>query len=306
MSRRPGLVLGASGQVARALARCGSVGGYPMLCRGRPEGNITEPLQLRALLSAINPIAVVNAAAYTAVDRAETETAAAFAANAEGPETLARLCRDDDIPLVHLSTDYVFDGSSRRPYRETDAIAPINVYGASKAAGEAAIRLTWPRHVILRTAWVYSLDGTNFVTTMLRLANERDELGIVADQRGTPTWAGDLARAITDLLPRMITDKGAFPWGTYHLTSRGETTWFGFASQVFQLAEKFGQRCPQLRPITTSDYPTPARRPAYSVLDNRTIKQEMGLELPEWQTSLALCLTNLRKQEPTREDFRQE
>lgn len=296
MLKRPILVLGATGQVARALARCGSVRDHPMILRGRQDGDITDPLRLLAVMAELRPVAVINAAGFTAVDRAETERKAAFAINAEGPEHVARLCRYHDIPLVHLSTDYVFDGTSCKPYRETDTIGPLSVYGASKAAGEAAIRNTWPRHLILRTAWVYSLDGTNFLKTMLRLAGERDELSIVDDQRGTPTSAEDLATAITGLVSGFLANSGPTPWGTYHLTNLGETTWFGFASAIFDLTGTVGRKAPALRPITTVDYPTLACRPAYSVLDNSKIEQAFGLTLPEWRTSLAACLANMGKE----------
>jgi dTDP-4-dehydrorhamnose reductase len=233
---------------------------------------------------------VINASAYTAVDRAESDRADAFAVNAEGPEHLARLCRDFGAPLVHLSTDYVFDGTARRPYRETDPIAPLGVYGASKAAGEEAIRIVWPHHLILRTAWLYSNDGHNFPNTMLRLGAERGELSIVDDQTGSPTWAQDVADAVLSLVPRLIAREADFPWGTYHVTNEGQVSWYGFATEIFRIARDAGKRSPVLKPITTAEYPTPAQRPAFSVLDTRKFRTAFGFGLPHWQASLSSCL----------------
>jgi dTDP-4-dehydrorhamnose reductase len=292
--RPPVLVLGSAGQVARALARQGTVGPHPILCRGRPEGDLTNSASLERLVDEVSPAAVVNAAAYTAVDKAEADPAAAFAVNATGPAFLAALCRDRDLPLLHLSTDYVFDGSSRKPYLETDAITPLSVYGASKAAGEAAVRRTWPKHLVLRTAWVYSADGHNFLNTMLRLGSEREQLSVVDDQHGSPTWADDIAAAIATALARVLT-RPEIPalWGTYHLTNSGDTSWYGFAREIFRLAAAAGRKTPSVIPIPAAAYPLPARRPAYSVLDTRKIKDAFGIELPPWQTSLAACFAHM-------------
>jgi dTDP-4-dehydrorhamnose reductase len=284
----PILVIGAGGQLARALGRRKVVDGHPILCRGRPEADIADPLALQRLFGELSPVAVVNAAAYTAVDKAEEDRASAFAVNAEGPEHLARLCRNAQIPLIHISTDYVFDGTRRTPYRETDAIAPLGVYGASKAAGEAAVRQTCPRHLILRTSWLYSMDGHNFLNTMIRLAGVHDELSIVDDQHGTPTWTHDVSAAIVAVLRRLLADGGG-PWGTYHLTNSGQTTWFGFAAEIFRLGAAAGLKTPRLKAITTAEYPASARRPAYSVLDNSKIGTAFDFCLPPWQTSLAQC-----------------
>ena len=289
MAGLPILVIGASGQLARAVARRGAVLDHPIVCLGRPEADLVDPASLQNALDALTPVAVVNAAAYTAVDKAEEEPEAAFAANAAGPEALATLCHERRLPLIHVSTDYVFDGAKRRPYTETDAIAPLGVYGVGKAQGEAAIRRVCPRHVILRTSWLYSLEGRNFLTTMLRLGETRDELGVVDDQHGTPTWARDVAGAICTITRQLIADRREDAWGTYHLTGAGETTWFGFASEIFRLAAARGSKVPRLKPIATKDYPTLAKRPPYSVLDNGKIRSAFAVLLPGWQESLAQC-----------------
>jgi len=292
--RRPVLVIGSKGQVALALARQRTAGLYPIVCRGRPDGDIADSASLHRLFESVSPLAVVNAAAYTAVDKAESDPAAAFAVNANGPGNLTALCRDRDIPLVHISTDYIFDGSGRKPYLEADAIAPLGVYGASKAAGEAAIRRTWAKHLIFRTAWVYSADGQNFLKTMLRLASERDQLSVVDDQRGSPTWAQDIAAAIVTTLVHVMTHpEDRTLWGTYHVTNGGDTTWYGFAREIFRLAAASGRKTPSVIPIPTAAYPTPARRPAYSVLDTSKIKDTFGIALPPWQTSVAACYARM-------------
>lgn len=290
---KPIVVIGASGQVALALARHAKAAALPIVCCGRGTADITDPIALRSLFATLTPGIVINAAAYTAVDQAEGKPASAFAVNAEGPEHLGRLCHRHQIPLVHFSTDYVFDGSQRTPYRETDPIAPLGVYGESKASGEAAIRETCPRHLIFRTAWVYGLDGRNFLKTMLRLGAERDELSVVDDQHGTPTFADDLAAGVLAIVPSLMRPQETAVWGTYHLTHYGRTTWFGFASEIFRgLAEK-GFRTPRLRAISTHDYPTPARRPPYSVLDTSKARRVFGIRLPDWQTGLHACLARL-------------
>jgi len=284
------LVIGSTGQLACSLARQGTAARYAVVCRGRPDCDVTDLAALRRLFEEISPAAVINAAAYTAVDNAESDPATAFAVNANGPGHLAALCAEHDIALVHISTDYVFDGTGRRAYLETDSIAPLGVYGASKAAGEAAIRRTWARHLIFRTAWLYGADGHNFLKTMLRLGSERDELSVVDDQRGTPTSADDAAGAILAALDRMLAAPADDPlWGTYHLTNGGSTTWCGFAREIFRLAAASGRRTPKVTPIPTAAYPTPARRPAYSVLDTSKVRNAFGIELPPWQASLAAC-----------------
>lgn len=288
-------IIGRSGQVAQALARGAAGRSFHVVCAGRPEADLADARSLGAFLNAAKPDLIVNAAAYTAVDKAETERDLAFTINAHGPAVLAKLVAEAGIPLVHISTDYVFDGTSRRPYREDDPIAPLGVYGASKAAGEAAVREVLPRHIILRTSWVFGADGTNFLKTMLRLGQTRDEIGVVADQHGGPTFAGDLADAILDLVPRLVAGGADVPWGTYHVTNAGETTWHGFAAEIFALAAREGLKTPRLEAIATADYPTPARRPAYSVLDCGKIERTFGLRRRHWREGLEACITKLAR-----------
>lgn len=290
------LLLGANGQVGHALrdalAPLGEV-----ICTTRsgslPEGEACEradfdqPDALPALVERIAPDVVVNAAAYTAVDRAEEARDAAFRANAEAPGVLADACARRGAVLVHYSTDYVFDGSGTRPWREDDPTAPLGVYGASKLAGEEAVRGSGARHMVFRTAWVYGAHGHNFMRTMLRLGADRDELRVVADQIGTPTPARLIARATAQALR---TDPGAS--GLWHLTAAGSTSWHGFAEAIFSGAEARGllAKAPRVVPIPSSDYPTPARRPAYSCLDIDRLQADFGLTLPDWKDALAAVL----------------
>lgn len=293
------LVFGANGQVGqellRALAPLGDVLGTTR-SGTLPDGSacltadFSDPESVVALLDAKRPTRVINAAAYTAVDKAEGEPAAAQAANAETPGALARWCAAHDVPLVHYSTDYVFDGSGTRPYRPDDATAPLGVYGASKLAGEEAIRAAGGRHLIFRTAWVYAAHGQNFLRTMLRVGAERDVLRVVADQIGTPTSAALIADVTTQILRADQTASG-----TWHLTATGETSWHGFAEAIFEGAVARGliARAPKVEAITTADYPTPAKRPAYSRLDTSTLERDFGIALPDWRTALDGVLDTL-------------
>lgn len=286
----PLAIIGAKGQVARALAADMQRRRIASAIGGRPDVDITDRRSLETFLGRANPRLVINASAYTAVDKAESEPEAAFRANAEGPAVLAMLCARAGVPLIHLSTDYVFGGKGFEPLGEAEPLAPGNVYAASKAAGEAAIRDNCSRHIIVRTAWVYDESGQNFLRTMLRLALSREEIGVVDDQRGSPTYAGDLAGALLDIA---ATPGGELErkWGTYHLTNAGETTWAGFAREIFERAAPLGFKTARVRPIPTSQYPTPARRPAYSVLDNSRIAKAFGIRLPAWQDGLQRCLS---------------
>lgn len=301
MARLPILVVGARGQLAGALARRGVFDDRPILCRGRPDADLTAPSSLKRVIDEFAPVAVINAAAYTAVEKAETERDAAFAANAEGVGHLAKLCRERDLPLIHISTDYVFDGGQQTPYREDDAIAPLGVYGASKAAGEAAIRRACPRHLILRTSWLYGMEGQNFLTTMLRLAEVREEISVVDDQHGAPTWVEDLSAAILALLRGIMARNASAPWGTYHLTARGTTTWFGFAGEIFRLRAAAGQTVPRLKPVTTAEYPSAVRRPLHSALDCGKIESTFGMRLPAWRDSLERCFSRGEAELPSKE-----
>lgn len=293
----PVLVIGRSGQIAQALAGLGHIAGRPVVAAGRPEVDLGAPDTLAAALARHNPAFVVNAGAFTAVDEAESRQAEAFAANAQGPGALARACAAADIPLLHISTDYVFDGTGRRPYREDDPVAPASVYGASKANGESEVRAAGGRHLIVRTAWVYSHTGRNFVKTMLRLGAERPELAVVDDQQGSPTYAVDAAEAMAGMIAAVLAEPHGDLWGTYHVTNAGTTTWYGFAAAIFERAEARGWRVPKLRPITTAEYPTPAKRPAYSVLDTGKLRRVFGIAPPPWQDALERCLARIEPAE---------
>ena len=287
----PVLVFGKSGQVATALGRLGPIADRPVTCLGRGETDISDARAVTEAFETHRPAFAINAAAYTAVDAAESAPDEAHGVNANGAGHLALACAEAGIPLIHLSTDYVFDGRGERPYRENDPVAPLGVYGRSKLAGEELIRARLDRHLILRTSWVFSAAGGNFVTTMLRLGAERDELGIVDDQTGSPTFAGDIAAAISALAEVVLSGGGDVPWGTYHMSNAGHTTWYGFAKEIFAHAEAAGQKVPSVvKPIATEDYPTPATRPRYSILDTAKLRAAFGIELPPWQDALARCL----------------
>ncbi|MYZ47068.1 dTDP-4-dehydrorhamnose reductase [Rhizobiales bacterium L72] len=283
------LVAGRSGQLAHALAGSAAPPGWRIVCRGREDGfELTDPASMRAQIGALAPAAIVNTAAYTAVDRAETDADAAYAVNRDGPAALAELAAAAGVPLLHISTDYVFDGRKAEAYVETDPVCPVGVYGASKADGEEAVRQRLPAHLILRTSWVYSPFAGNFVKTMLKLAETREEVAVVADQRGCPTAACDLAAAILAVVDRIGTG-APMPYGTYHVAGSGETTWYDFARFVFACAAH-RRKVPKVRPVTTADYPTPAVRPANSRLDCAKFERAFGLRLPAWQASVRQCV----------------
>lgn len=295
------LLFGANGQVGHELRRSLAPLGE-LVCTTRSgalaDGTACEvadfdrPAELPQLLARIAPDVVVNAAAYTAVDRAEDEPDAAFRANAEAPRAIAAACAQRGALLVHYSTDYVFDGSATHPYREDDPTSPLGVYGASKLAGEQAIQASGARHMIFRTAWVYAAHGHNFLRTMLRLAAERDELRVVVDQVGTPTPAYLVADVTT-----MALRAPHRPSGLWHLTAAGDTTWCGFANAIFSNACAVGllKQAPALLPIPTSAYPTPARRPAYSCLDVSKLERDFGIAVPAWEAALVQVLATFRR-----------
>lgn len=289
------LLLGGNGQVGCELRRSlPALGDVIVATRDGESANAAvdfeQPQSLAALISTIAPDVVVNAAAYTAVDTAETDVDAAFRVNAEAVAVIAGACKSINALLVHYSTDYVFDGRAKCAYLEDDATAPLGVYGASKLAGEEAIRDSGARHAILRTAWVYAAHGKNFLLTMLRLAADRHELRVVADQFGAPTPAAWIADATTAILRHGVVESG-----TWHLTTRGETNWHGFASAIFDEAHEAGllQRKPVVLPITTAEYPTPAQRPSYSVLDTARLQQGFGIVPPDWRDGLKQTLAEL-------------
>jgi dTDP-4-dehydrorhamnose reductase len=285
------LVLGAGGQVGRELCRREWPVDYRLAAFDRADVDITREESIAAAMQRERPDLVINAAAYTAVDRAESEPDAAWAANCTGAGYLAAACREAAIPLVHISTDYVFDGSKASPYREDDPVNPLGVYGRSKEAGDRAIREALAEHVILRTAWVYSAHGHNFVKTVLRLAAERPVLRVVADQTGSPTSAADIAAAIASVVRRLAA--GRAQWGTYHFVGAGAVTWHGFAEAIFELSAPWRGPPPKVEAITTADYPTPARRPANSVLDCRHIGEALGITPRPWLEALAEVIREL-------------
>jgi dTDP-4-dehydrorhamnose reductase len=280
------LVIGAQGQVGSALLRAAWPAGCQVVGVARPEADLAQPDSVTAAVARHRPRFIVNAAAYTAVDKAESERAAAFAANAEAPGLLAQLARETGATLVHLSTDYVFDGTKNAPYVETDPTGPLGVYGESKLAGEQAVAAAGGDWAILRTAWVYDAGPRNFVATMLRLGGQRDQLSVVNDQQGCPTSAAEIADAIVAVVAsRRANPQG--PAGIFHFSGGGATTWFDFANAIFAEAASRGHKVPQVLPIPTEQYPTPARRPRNSRLDCRKFTQAFGVALRPWQESLA-------------------
>ncbi len=286
------LITGGTGQVGTELTRQAWPAETELVLPTRQELDLSDAMSVRAYVLDGGFDVVINPAAYTAVDKAESDCTVAFGVNAMAPAALADATRTLDIPLVHVSTDYVFDGSKDGPYDESDPIVPINVYGASKAAGEHAVRLGNPRHVILRTAWVFSAHGNNFVKTMLKLA-DRPQLRVVDDQHGCPTAAADIARTLAAITLRMIEDPAA-PVGTFHFVNDGATTWCDFAREIFRQERDNGAAVPEVEAIGTADYPTPARRPANSVLSVARLARDYGIKPRPWSEALRETLATLR------------
>ncbi len=274
------LLFGANGQLGQEMVRASAARKMPLVALSHAEADIADANAVREAIARHTPALVVNAAAYTKVDLAETDVEAARRGNDIGPALLGEACAAAGIPLVHVSTDYVFDGTKPTAYVETDAVSPASSYGRSKEAGERALRVATPRHVILRTSWVYSEFGHNFLKTILRLAATRDELRIVADQRGCPTSTLDLAEAVLSIAPRLIA--GEDVWGTYHFAGSGVTTWHGFASRIVAAQTPFTGRSPRVTPITTAEYPLPAPRPANSELDCSLFARIFGIRARPW------------------------
>ncbi|MBW1737856.1 MAG: dTDP-4-dehydrorhamnose reductase [Deltaproteobacteria bacterium] len=281
------LVIGENGQLGWEVCRKGKNQGFDIVALDLPDFDITEPSAVKKAVSQTGVSLVINASAYTAVDKAESEPELAFAANRDGPAYLAASCAEIGIPLIHISTDYVFDGKKNGPYLETDPVSPIGVYGRSKAAGEAVVRGRLQEHIILRTAWLYGLHGDNFVKTMLRLGKEKEALSVVADQYGCPTYAADLGDAILKIATQ-ISEQHDITWGTYHYCGKGVTTWHGFAQAIFDLAKQYDSlMVKKVAPIATAEYPTPAKRPANCGMDCSLITKNFGIRLRPWEESLA-------------------
>jgi dTDP-4-dehydrorhamnose reductase len=278
----PILVFGAAGQLGREVMALAKARAIEAAGCNRASADITDFASVTTAILAIKPRLVLNAAAYTAVDKAESEPKAAYAANALGAETIARAAALQQVPVIQISTDYVFDGTKIGAYVETDPVAPLGAYGKTKAAGEVMVRQANPRHFILRTAWVYGSYGSNFLKTILRLSAEREELRIVADQHGCPTATQDIAEAIL-AIDRAVANGTEAP-GTYHFAGYGVTTWHGFASAIVDAQAQATGRRPKVSPIATADFPTPARRPANSELDSSLFASVFGYRARDWQT----------------------
>jgi dTDP-4-dehydrorhamnose reductase len=290
------LLIGANGQVGwelrRTLAPLGDLVSASLEGEYGPSVDLADPRSLSRLVQEAEPDAVVNAAAYTAVDKAESEPELARKINAEAPGMIGALLRDRGVPIVHYSTDFVFSGEHTRPYRETDEPGPLNVYGETKLEGELALMDSGADAIVFRTSWVYGVRGRNFLLSMLRLFREKDELKVVNDQIGVPTWSRMLAEVTSQVLYRVLTGDLDLEQvkGLYHVTGRGQTNWFDFAGAILEAS---GSSC-NLVPIPSSKYRSPARRPAYSVLDNTKLWERFGIALPQWEVSLRQCLEDLR------------
>lgn len=287
------LVTGKEGQVDTSLQTLGEKLGLEIIRIGLPEIDLSRPETLEAPVRDARPDVIISSAAYTAVDKAETEAELAQRINGDAPGALARLAAELNIPILHLSTDYIFAGDKDGAYNETDTPAPVSVYGKTKLSGEEQIRAATDNHVILRTAWVYSPYGNNFVKTMLRLSETRDELNVVADQYGCPTYAPEIARALLAIAQQVAVDRDPTLRGTFHLTGQGETNWAEFAEAIFEGAEARGRKPVRVTPIPTREYPTPAKRPANSRLNGDKLDDTYGLRLDPWRESLDACLSQL-------------
>lgn len=291
------LVTGSKGQLGWELRQQGQRFGFDIVGIDIEELDITNIKAIETFFDKLEVSVVINAAAYTAVDQAESEPELAFAVNKEGSANLATLCDCHDIPLIHISTDFVFDGSKNKAYEETDPVSPAGVYARSKAQGEKEIIKRAFKYIIIRTAWLYGVHGYNFVNTMLRLGREQSELKVVNDQKGCPTYTQDLAAGILNICQQLLSREVTAPWGIYHYCGKGDTTWYAFAKKVFAVASKYEKLAiNSLLPISTSEYPLPAPRPGNSVLDCRKIESVFGLKRKPWEESLESMLKRLYTQ----------
>lgn len=288
-------VTGKTGQVVTSLIERGAAAGHEVIALGRPELDLADPASVPRVIADAAPDVIVSAAAYTAVDKAESESELAHAVNNAGAGTVALAAKALGVPLIHISTDYVFDGKGDRPYRESDPTGPTGVYGASKLAGEEAVLTAYPEgSAVLRVAWVYSPFGGNFVKTMLRLAGDRDEISVVADQVGNPTSALDIADGVVKVATNLVADADPALRGIFHMTAGGEATWADFAEGIFAASAARGGPSAGVKRITTAQYPTPATRPANSRLDCGKIAAAHGVALPDWRGSLETVVARLQ------------
>jgi dTDP-4-dehydrorhamnose reductase len=289
------LITGAQGQVGKELVSIANQRGFDVIAAGRTQLDIAQFKNVKNYVQLYNPNIIINAAAYTAVDKAEEEQEIAYAINRDGAENLAAVCKEKNIPLLHISTDYVFDGTKSEAYSENDAVSPLGIYGISKWQGEEAIRQTLPEHIILRVAWVFGAQGNNFVKTMLRLAKDRGELNVVADQFGGPSPAKKIAETLI-LLAETYQKEKALEWGTYHYCGAEKTNWYDFAKEIFSQAKEKGLIDKEIKvnAITTEQYPIQAKRPINSMLDCSKIKNTFGIEMPSWKNALNEAITELK------------
>jgi len=287
------LVFGAAGQLGYELMRQGKALNLDIQGVDLPQTDITDPRQVTGVFADNRPLLAINAAAYTNVDGAESEPEMAMAINKDGPANIARACAENKIPLIHISTDYVFDGKKGTPYQETDPVSPIGVYGRSKAEGESSLRSVIGEHIILRTAWLYGSHGHNFVKTIMKLAREKDEIRVVSDQYGSPTSAADLAETILSIA-KIIRQNSAIGWGTYHYSGKGIISWHEFAQAIVDLCRRHVKvKTTRVDPIKTVDYPTRVERPSYSALDCTLINKHFGISPKAWLDSLAITVHEL-------------
>ncbi len=295
MSSAPILVAGKSGQLGQCLLEAAGSRSLRIVLAGRPNFDIERREFIDQFLGAVSPALIINGAAYTAVDKAEAESERCYAVNRDGAAELAAAAWRRGVPFIHISTDYVFDGKKTSPYHEDDITCPMGVYGRSKLEGEQAVLRAHSNAMIFRTSWLYSAFGSNFLITMLRLARSRPDMRVVDDQHGCPTSAHDLAVALLDVASNVL-DGGCRP-GIYHLSGTGGATWYGLTTKIFAQAKACGRHVPSLAAITTADYPTPARRPANSVLDCTKIDRELGIKLRPWPDAVADCVSRIVENE---------
>ncbi len=293
------LITGSEGQLGWELSRLGREKKWDLLETDLPELDITDISSIEKSIYAFRPELIINAAAYTNVDQSESESELSFSINRDGPSNLAHACKKEAIPLIHISTDYVFDGLKGSAYLETEPVTPLGVYGKSKEAGEKEIRIILPEHIIIRTSWLYGAHGLNFVKTMLRIGKEQDILRVVSDQYGSPTCAEDLAQAIIQIAIQIKANNNHL-WGTYHYCNQGIISWHEFAENIFQIAQKYDTyKVSKVIPISTEEYPTAASRPAFSALDCSKIANKFNIKSLPWQESLEQTINKILSENNT-------